>query len=456
MLINNNKKLQLATIFGIALPIIVQNIVMHMQLLIDRAFLGNLNARYLAALGNVMVPYETLLFFFFAAAGGLTILIAQNIGAKRIEDAQRLAESAFFFSTLFSSGLFLIWFFGARGIFSLLGASGTILNDAVAFVRVLSFGLIFIGIDVTAVSILQGTGNTKPIMIFGIAKNVINIILDWVLIYGHLGFPAMGFSGAATATVIAGVIGTSGLFLTVLLSTKLPFPLTHTALMAPRWRDYRQTMKLGLPSGLETLLYYCGLLVLLRFMNHVDSMAIGIFSLINGIQVIGVFIYLGFASASTTLVGQAWGGRNYREAKEIGLYCLRLSMAVTLCCSAIFLLFPRFLIGIFTSDIHVIERAVPLLRLIAFFINLDVINILMGHAIRATGDTKWMLCSQIFGTLFVIGLSSVMIFGFSMGLLGMYLIMILDELIRGGVNYLRFTKGGNPFAKRTYVIEGIS
>lgn len=444
---NKENNARRAMIFRIAFPIIVQNIVMHMQILIDRAFLGNLHSRYLAAIGNVMVPFEALMFCFFAAANGLTILTAQNIGAKKMQEAKRLGESSFAFTSLFSTCLFLLWFLGANGILSALGASGTILKNAETYVRFLSISLVFMGIDVSSASILQGVGRTKPIMFFGIMKSLINIVLDWVMIFGHFGFPSMGLEGAALATTIANAIGTIGLFLTVIFTNKLPFTINIKSILKPAWKTYRPSIKLGLPSGIETLLWYSGQLVLTRFMNSIDAMAIGIYSLLTGIQVVGVLIYLGFATASTTLVGQAWGAKNYKEAKRIGLYCLRLSMTVTICCSALFLIFPRLLIQIFTSDSDIISRAVPLLRMIAIFINLDVVNILMGHSIRATGDTRWMLYSQIFGTVFVISCSSLLIYHFSLGLVGMYLTMIMDEFIRGGINFLRFIRGENPFIK---------
>ncbi|HEX2954418.1 MAG TPA: MATE family efflux transporter [Bacillota bacterium] len=447
----NSFSKQRKIIFSLALPIIIQNIVAHVQILFDRAFLGNLDVRYLTVVGNVMVPFEALLFFYFAAANGITILVAQNIGAKKFKRAQQLSESSYFYFTLISTGLFLFWIVGAKAVFSLLGVTGVILKEATVFTQILSVSLIFAGIDISSASILQGIGQTKPIMVFGIARSILNIVLDWLLIFGHMGLPAMGMEGAALATAIANVLGSIGLFMTAILSKKLPYRISIKGILSPKWRHCNHMLKLGLPSGLESLLYYTGLLVLTRLMNRIDDMAVGIFSLINGIQIIGVLIYLGFARASMTVVGQYWGEKNYREAKRSALYCLRLSYYITLTCSVIFLTFPHFLIGIFTTDTQVIDRAVPLLRFIAIFINFDVMNIMMGHAIRATGDTKWMLYTQIVGTLYVIALSSVMIINLNLGLWGMYIVMLSDEIIRAGVNFLRFVKGGNPFRRKMWV-----
>lgn len=434
-------------IFAIAMPIIIQNIVQQVMLLTDRAFLGNLHSSYLAVIGNVMFPYNALMFFFFQMATGLVILIAQNVGAKNYTQAQNIGETSFIYSTILSSALFLVWFFGGETIFAFFGAKGAILRDAVAFVKILSISLIFLGVDVTAASILQGVGVTRPIMIFGIIKGLLNVVLDWVLIFGHLGFPAMGLLGAAYATMISSAVGSLGILVTVLLIRGLPFRLSKRALLKPDWSLYWQTLCVGLPSGVEALLWYIGQLVLVRLLNQVDGMAIGIYSLVSSIQGIVFIIYIGFAKAAMTMVGHRYGEGDLPEARHTGIHCLKLTFMVTLASLIAFEIFPRSMARIFTSDPQVLDRAVPLLRLAGIFIQGQALNVITGHAIRGSGDTRWMLISQIFGTIFVVGASSFMIFGLSLGLVGMYLTMITDEATRGIVNLLRFYQGRNPFTK---------
>jgi putative MATE family efflux protein len=444
-MIDETKKFRRRAILTIAVPIIIQNIVQQVMLLTDRAFLGNLNPRYLAVIGNVMFPYNALTYFFFSMATGLVILIAQSIGAKDYDKAERLGESSFFYSTLISTALFALWFFGAETIFRVFKVEGVILRDAVTFVRILCFTLIFSGIDVTAGFILQGAGVTRPIMVFGILKGVLNVAFDWVLIFGNLGFPKLGLEGAAIATMAATIVGSVGILITVLMVKQLPFRLSKRAIIKPEWRLYRETLRVGLPTGIESLLWYVGQLVLVRLLNQVDDMAIGIYSLVNGIQGLVFIMYIGFAKASLTMVGQRFGEGDTVEARNTGMHCIKLTFLVTLVSLVIFEAVPRFLTGIFTTDPETLNRAIPLLRLAGFFIQVQALNVLTGHAIRATGDTKWMLYSQIFGTFFVVGVSLLMICYFKLGLIGMYLTMICDEASRGVVNFFRFYWGKNPF-----------
>lgn len=442
-----NRSAEKRMMFAIALPIMIQRITHHLMLLIDRAFVGNLDARYLSAIGNVMIPYNAMTFVFFAIATGLTVLVAQNVGRKDYQRAQELSQSAFFYLTLISTGLFLLWFFGAEKIFALFGATGDVLRFSVVYVRIISIFLIFFGIEVAAGAILEGVGTTRPIMVVGVVRSVLNIFLDWLLVYGYWGFPAMGLEGAALATLIANLVGCAILFYSLFLQGNLPFRLEKKTLFKPAWRPFWEISRLGIPSGVEIFLYQVGNLVLVRFLNQIDAMAIGIYSLVISVQTIPVLIYMGFAKATTTMVGQYWGEERFADAKKIALYAQKLSVVTCAFMGMVFALIPRVLIRIFTPDPEVMARAAQLLRLSGVLLVFQSSNIVSGHAIRATGDTKWMLYSQIYGTIFVVGFSAFTIFYLEWGLMGLYLTTMFDELTRGIINFLRFYFGVNPLRK---------
>jgi len=226
----SQKKSRRKWIFAIAIPIIFQNITQYLQMVIDRAFLGHTNPEYLSAIGNVMTPFSALVLFLTTSSIGLTILVAQNIGAKKLDSARDLSESSFVYSTLFALSLLLVWLFGAQGIFTLLQTGENIKTHAVNYVQIISFSMIFMGMEATAGAILQGVGKTKPILLAGVIKNILNIFLDWVLIFGQLGFPQMGLFGAAVATFVSNSVGSLILIAYVLFTKSLPFRFSFKAL----------------------------------------------------------------------------------------------------------------------------------------------------------------------------------------------------------------------------------
>ena len=141
-----------------------------------------------------------------AVCGGTAILVAHSIGAKDPARAQEVSEASFLGSTLLSCAAFVIFFFGSDSLFRIMGVQPPVLEYSIQYIRILSVSLLVLGPAATATSILQGLGLTKIIMITGIAGNLLNILLDWLLIFGNLGFPALGIRGAALATVLANIL----------------------------------------------------------------------------------------------------------------------------------------------------------------------------------------------------------------------------------------------------------
>ena len=151
-------------------------------------------------------------------------------------------------------------------------------------------------------------------MVFGIIKSLVNIVLDWALIFGKLGLPAMGLEGAALATVIASATGSIGILVTSLVMRGLPFHLSKRAIIRPDWHYFQHIFRMGLPSGLEGFLWSSGQLVIVYFLNQIDGMAIGVYSLVIGIQILSFFIYMGFAKSAMTMIGQRWGEGDRKAA----------------------------------------------------------------------------------------------------------------------------------------------
>lgn len=288
---------------------------------------------------------------------------------------------------------------------------------------------------------LQGIGKTKPIMYIGVLRNCINIILDWLLIFGHLGFPRMNLEGAAIATTISNLIAGPVLLGFVVLSPKLPFKLSFMRIFKARWEHYLDIINIGIPAGLETLLWHTGNLFLLRFLNSLDKMAAGIYSLIFAIEIIPFLIYSGLAQANTTLVGQKSGAGDFPGVKKVGFQSMVFSYIICIICMVVFILFPRSLLSIFSNDPDLINRAIPFLIIVSITMFPRAINVVTGSGIRGLGDTRWMLYSQLFGTVYVVILSFIFIFMLQLNMNGMFIAILLDETTRAVINSIRFYKG---------------
>jgi putative MATE family efflux protein len=427
-------------ILRLALPLILQQLCLQLQVWIDRAMLGHVNAEFFSAIGNTTVPYHMVTSVITAICGGTAILVAQGIGAGDRRQVRETAECSFLGNSLLSAAAFCFFLFGSGWLFRMMGVQSPILEHSTAYIRILSLTLLILGPTATATSVLQGLGFTRVIMLAGITSNLLNILLDWILIFGKLGFPALGISGAAWATVLSNAIAAPVTVLYVLRSPKMPVKLQLLQSPARQLARYRRVLDLGIPSGLEYLLWNAANLVLVSFLNRLDMMSAGIYTLVFSIETVPLLIYMGFANAGLTMVGQNTGARDPRQAQRTGFLCLSFSLAICAVVAVLFRLFPRQILLLFTDDPSILEVSVPYLIFVTWVLFPKAVNNVIGLCIRGMGDTRWMLYTQIFGTVFMIGAGYWLILGSGLGLKGIFITLLADEALRGVANLLRFSR----------------
>ncbi|MCL2185739.1 MAG: MATE family efflux transporter [Treponema sp.] len=432
-------------IFTIAIPIIVQQLSHHMQILVDRAMLGHINPEFFSAVGNSLVPYSAVNSVILAICSGATILIAQSVGAKNYSLSCRYAECSFIGNSIFPVIAFLFFFFGSPFLFKIMGVQSPVLEYAVSYIKITSFNLFIVGIIATCTSILQGIGLTRIIMVTGIITNVLNILFDWILIYGKFGFPAMNIEGAAFATLISNFTAVPFFLIYVLKRKKIPFKIKIRNIFKFDFKLYKNVFKMGIPSGGEYALWSLGNLFVVSFLNRIDIMAAGIYTLLFSIKGLSVILYAGFAHAGLTLAGQKTGEKEHKQAINIVFKCLSLALIVCTVVAVIFCIFPKDILGLFTSDILLVNFASPFLIFVTLVMFPQAVNIVIGYGIRGTGDTRWMFYTQILGTILVITLSYILIFSAGLGLWGVFITFLADEFIRSIINLLRFWKGREVF-----------
>jgi putative MATE family efflux protein len=438
------KKLRLQ-LLTISAPFIVQNLVQYFQLQVDMAMLGRFNVHYLSAVGNVLFPYTIIVSFLTALSTGATVLISHNIGSKSLNSARRFSEVSFFYNMAASIPLFFLLFGFAPFLMDWMGTSGIIRTYATEYMKYLSFSIIFISIELSIVSTIQGLGKTKAIMYAAVLRTLTHIIFDWILIYGRFGFPQLGIMGAAIATTISNFVGMLYLAIEFLISKKYLFKPTIKGMLNPRWGVQKNNIFVGLPYGLEAMFWTFGQIVLIRMVNELDDFAAGTYVVITRIQAFTFFFYLGMAKATLTLVGQMIGARKSKLAISISYISLRYALLLCLIASTLFISMPQKILSIFTSDANLIHECVPLLFIISLTIFPVSVNVVIGNAIRGLKDTKWMMYTQTFGTVFTIVFSAIVLFVFNAGLKAVFIVIFFDELIRATLNFRRFYRVTKEF-----------
>lgn len=428
-------------IMSIALPVIIQGLVFQLQAVVDKAFLGKIDTIYLSAVGVAQLPFSTTVDAFTAICTGLTIIVATKFGAGKSKEIKESVNAAIGFNLLLSLSLFVIWLVFPDLIFSWMNVSDTLVPYCKDYVRALSYFLILYGVDISLQATLQGMGKTKPIMYVGFVKVLLNILLDWVFIFGKFGFPAMYVYGAALATSIANIIGTLILIVYFITSKELSANMKLREILRFRWSLYQKIIQLGLPTGTEYLLWNISNLILVSLLNKQGVKVVAVFTVTFAIEIFVYMIFNGIAKATLTLVGNSIGAGDKKAAISIMTSSIRYSMLFVLLFCIMFAVFPKPILSIFTNDKELIDMSVFYLLMRGITMFPKSLNVVVGNGNRANGDVKWMLYTQVFGSVFVVVAGYLFIYGFKLGAFAIYLTLFLDELFRAMLNTFRFYKG---------------
>jgi len=437
MMLDENARMT-KRIFSIALPVIVQMLVTYVLMFTDTAFIGQYDKAALSAVNNVLNPFFSAMSFFFALANGTTILIAQSIGAGKRHRARIYAEVSFFAHSIIGIGYFFFWIFLGKAILYGIGTRGEILVLADQYLFIITFMFLYNGIGMTMNSCFEGSGWTMPLMISSIVKSGMNIFLDYAMIFGKFGFTEMGIQGAAIATVISDFTGT---LLLVPFMLRLPyFKIQMRQILSVPRRYYTRIVRLGLPAGAEFMLWSAGQTGLLAILNSIDRLAAGSFGVVNILGLMFVQCYTGMGVATTNLVGNAWGAGKPAEAKKAGNLSIVYSLIFCLAVSLLFISIPERILSLFSKDHEYVKTLLLPLFLVLLTSFPRAVNIISGNAIRGTGNTIWMMNTQIAGTVTILLISAVFVFTFNMGINGVFLAIFIDETWRGLLNYVKFSR----------------
>ena len=417
-------------ILAIAIPIMLSNLISQLQMLIDRIFIGRLSLASMSAVGNASTPMWTTMSLVFSLTTGATILVSQAYGANDLDRADTLLAALFKYNNVMGFALFLFWLLCPQIAFHLMGVDESIIGMSIDYARYFSPIFILMGIGASVSCLLEVSQKTNIMIWYGVSRSLINVILDYAMIFGHFGFPAMGVKGAALATTIAELIGDLIVLIYVITAKDLVLKPSLSNILISKFRPYTETVKYGAPAACEDFAWNLGNLYLLAMLNKVSVEAAGIHSIVFSVELIAVVLVGSIGTATLTLSGFETGKKNVRGVWDVVMCSALLSWGISAFNLAIFLIFPGKILGLFTKDSAVLGAAIIYLLIVGLDLFPKSGNIIFGSGIKGYGEPSWMLKTQLFGTVFVIAASSVMVMIFHMGIMELFILVVIDESLR--------------------------
>ncbi|MBK8249169.1 MAG: MATE family efflux transporter [Gemmatimonadetes bacterium] len=260
---------------------------------------------------------------------------------------------------------------------------------------------------------LQALHAVRPVLVTVLIANLINALLNWVLIFGRLGAPALGVQGAALATTI-------GRWTTVILLLGIAWPQLATHLQSP-WREARQwpalwsMLRLGLPIGIHQWLEIAAFGAALLLMGLFGTVPLAAHNLTIQVAALTYMVPLGTSAAAAVLVGHAIGRRDMDAARREASAALACGVGFMATCAGLIMAFPGPLAAVFTRDPGVLALAARLLPIAAAFQVFDGIQGVSSGILRGAGDTRVPMLLNLFGFV-AVGIPAAAWLAFSRGL----------------------------------------
>jgi multidrug resistance protein, MATE family len=384
-------------ILAIAWPLIVANSFWNLQMTIDRIFLGALSTEALGAAMAVMGVFWVPMALLQQTSSYITTFVAQYHGAG---DDKKIGAAVWqsLYVAVFGGTLFLLLNFLSKWFFGLVGHSGPVQILEVEYFNSVAYSALPTALVAAVSGFYTGLGDTKKVIGINFVGLILNAVLDYVLIFGHFGFPKLGAAGAGYATAV-GTFGAAayGLWLMfkdvenekkyqILSAWKIQFSLL------------KQFLKYGIPSGLQWAFEGLAFTVFLIVMGNLPEgeATLASSSIAVTVMMLSVLPSMGVAQAVLTKVGQYLGDKNPAKAEQVTWDGIRVIMVYMCFIATSFFLFPMFYISWFenSSDLRlwsqVTELSKGLLKIVAVFTVFDSIYLNISFALKGAGDTRFV------------------------------------------------------------------
>ena len=430
----------------IAVPMILSNVFDTAMTVIDRLFLGYVGKEQMAACMGGGVTAWTCMTLFVGIVSYVGAMVARSYGANKKKNCIAIAYQGMYLS-LFSYPLILIIGFFAAKSFVWAGHDPLEARYELIYFRYMIIGASSLAaLRMTLASFFVGLGKTKIIMYVNAVALITNVGINYILVFGKLGFPALGIHGAAIGTLVADVVITALLYFEFRkYSHKKEFE--NATAKRLNWKLMKGLLHFGSPTGLDNMLSTSAFAVVVSLFHGFGANSAAALTIVLNWDMCTFLVMMGIQIAVTSLVSQCLGAENKDEAERAACSGFKINFCFALVFVVLFLGFPRVLVSLFTPENQgidysgVISLAVPMLRAASCYLLFDCFYTTFSGALRGGGDTMWSMIIGIVFNWFLTCVLLVSIYLLKLPMLYCWYMWVGFFFIGGIWVYLRFKTG---------------
>ena len=424
----------------LTIPVFIEMALVMMLGAVDTVMLSRYSDNSVAAVGldNQLISLVFLVYQFFSM--GAAILCAQYIGAGLRKQLVQVVGIALTVNLILGMAVSALLYFYAEELLQIMGLRPELMDDGLVYLRLTGALSFFQALSLTFSASLRSADKViYPMVVTGIV-NVINILGNYALIFGHWGFPQLGVEGAAISTATCRGVA---MVLLAIIHFKVHIPRFPLRYFRPiPWQELRNLFYIGIPAMSENISYCLSQVVITYFINKISNEALAARAYCHNMIMFVYLFCLSITQGGDILVGHLVGQQRHQAAYILGNYFFRWSMIITLTGSVILALMGRSILSAFTDNTDIIKMGVWVLFIDIFLEIGRTANIFAGSTLRATGDVIYPFAvGVIFQWSVAVGVSYVIGIPLGYGLVGMWVGFALDENIRGIILVRRWRSG---------------
>jgi putative MATE family efflux protein len=431
------KNVKNLSLFAITWPIFIE-ILLHMLMgNADTLMLSQYSDESVAAVGVANQILFVVIVMFGFIATGTSVLVAQHLGAKENQEAEEVSRVSIVGNLLFGLLLSVCLIVFGESILQLMKLPRELFAEAYGYLLIVG-GFSFVqALIMTMGAILKSNGYTRDTMYITIGMNLLNVLDNYLFIFGPFGFPVLGVQGVAISTTVSRVLAMGVLFVLLLKRTSLsirpslwfPLPVRHV----------KNLLKIGIPSAGEHLSYTSSQMLIMYFITMMGTEAITTRIYTQNIMMFIFLFGVAVSQGTQIIIGHLVGAKAFQEAYDRCLKSLKLAITVAIAMAIGVSMFSDTLFSIFTSNDHIIQTGGTLLLLTIILEPGRSFNLVIINALRAAGDVKLPVYMGIL-SMWGLGVPISYFLGieFGLGLIGIWIAFIIDEWIRGLVMLWRW------------------
>lgn len=429
-------------VIQIAWPALVELILVQLCSVMDSIMVGNYSKSALASVGFCTQPIFLLLCTFIAFNSGATAVIARLKGAGEDKKAKLALIQSIVMSFFISIILAFLGYIFAENMIVFMGAeTEETIKNATSYYRVIMLFFPFNVITFAITAGLRGIGKTKISMYYNLCANIINVILNYLLIYGNCNFPCLGVTGAAIATGVGQFIAFV-IAICVIFDKKSYFAFKIKDLLKFNIKMCKRILNVAIPALFEQIALRVGIIIYTLTVTSLGETAFSAHVICLNIMGITFMNGQAFGIAAATLLGQSMGKKRIDVGMAYTYQCRKYGMYISITLSILFLLFGNSIVSMFTQEMEVISIAADLLIILAVNQPLQTSQLIISGALRGAGDTKMVAVMTLICMLFIRPIGSIIAVSYlGLGVMGAWSAVFIDQVIRAIITYIRFAGG---------------